>query len=39
MITKFSNKEPELLLALMNAVLDMIETRETVIYETGNHMS
>ncbi|XP_068308204.1 uncharacterized protein [Pyrus communis] len=34
-ITKFSNKEPELLLALLNAVLDMIETRETVIYETG----
>ncbi|XP_050128035.1 uncharacterized protein LOC126604764 isoform X4 [Malus sylvestris] len=34
-ITKFSNKEPELLLALLNAVLDMFETRETVIYETG----
>ncbi|XP_070670626.1 uncharacterized protein [Malus domestica] len=34
-ITKFSNKEPELLLALLNAVLDMIETRERVIYETG----
>ncbi|KAM0977418.1 hypothetical protein ACFX13_020527 [Malus domestica] len=34
-ITKFSNKEPELLLALLNAVLDMVETRETVLYETG----
>ncbi|CAL9012399.1 unnamed protein product [Prunus brigantina] len=31
-ITKFSNKEPELLLAL---VLDMIENQEAVIYETG----
>ncbi|XP_048439289.1 uncharacterized protein LOC103944976 isoform X3 [Pyrus x bretschneideri] len=38
-ITKFSNKEPELLLALLNAVLDMIETRETVIYETGGGIS
>ncbi|VVA38173.1 PREDICTED: ribosomal biogenesis [Prunus dulcis] len=34
-ITKFSNKEPELLLALLNAVLDMIENQEAVIYETG----
>ncbi|ONI16980.1 hypothetical protein PRUPE_3G132200 [Prunus persica] len=38
-ITKFSNKEPELLLALLNAVLDMIENQEAVIYETGNHMT
>ncbi|PQQ17505.1 uncharacterized protein Pyn_19203 [Prunus yedoensis var. nudiflora] len=34
-ITKFSNKEPELLLALLNAALDMIETREAVLFETG----
>ncbi|BFG25183.1 hypothetical protein CerSpe_114570 [Prunus speciosa] len=34
-ITKFSNKEPELLLALLNAVLDIIENQEAVIYETG----
>ncbi|KAH0983323.1 hypothetical protein GBA52_010500 [Prunus armeniaca] len=34
-IAKFSNKEPELLLALLNAVLDMIENQEAVIYETG----
>ncbi|TQD84512.1 hypothetical protein C1H46_029947 [Malus baccata] len=34
-ITKILNKEPELLLALLNAVLDKIETQEAVIYETG----
>ncbi|ONI14187.1 hypothetical protein PRUPE_4G267500 [Prunus persica] len=34
-ITKFSNKEPELLLALLNAALDMIETQEAVLFETG----
>lgn len=30
-ITKFSNKKPELLLALLNAVLDMIETQEPMM--------
>ncbi|KAK9929468.1 hypothetical protein M0R45_026569 [Rubus argutus] len=30
-ITKFSNKKPELLLALLNAVLDMIETQEAMM--------
>ncbi|XP_048437640.1 uncharacterized protein LOC103946347 isoform X2 [Pyrus x bretschneideri] len=34
-ITKILNKEPELLIALLNAVLDKIETLEAVIYETG----
>ena len=38
-ITKFSNKEPELLLALLNAALDMIETQEAVLFETGNQMT
>lgn len=35
-ITKFSNKKPELRLALLNAVLDMIETQEEMM---GNHFS
>lgn len=35
-VTKFSNKKPELLLALLNAVLDMIETQEAMM---GNHFS
>ncbi|XP_040995294.1 uncharacterized protein LOC121241549 isoform X2 [Juglans microcarpa x Juglans regia] len=34
-ITKLSNKEPELLLTLLKAVLDMIETQEAMKYETG----
>nr|POE49931.1 isoform 4 of ribosomal biogenesis protein las1l [Quercus suber] len=34
-ITKLSNKEPELLLALLKAVLDRIETQEAMKYETG----
>ena len=34
-ITKFSNKEPELPVALLNAVLDMIEIQEAMEYETG----
>ncbi|KAF3453124.1 hypothetical protein FNV43_RR03558 [Rhamnella rubrinervis] len=32
-ITKFSNKEPELPLALLRAVLDVIETQETMEYD------
>lgn len=32
-ITKFSNKEPELLLALLKSVLDLIETQEAMTYE------
>jgi len=36
-ITKLSNKEPELLLTLLKAVLDRIETQEATKYETGNH--
>lgn len=35
-ITKFSNKEPELLLSLLKAVLHMIENEEAKKYETGN---
>ncbi|KDO54752.1 hypothetical protein CISIN_1g008111mg [Citrus sinensis] len=34
-ITKFSNKEPELLLSLLKAVLHMIENEEAKKYETG----
>ncbi|KAK4841859.1 hypothetical protein QYF36_011604 [Acer negundo] len=34
-ITRFSNKEPELLLTLLKAVLDIIETEEGKKYETG----
>ncbi|KAM4096424.1 hypothetical protein ACJW30_08G103700 [Castanea mollissima] len=34
-ITKLSNKEPELLLTLLKAVLDRIETQEATKYETG----
>ena len=36
-ITRFSNKEPELLLTLLKAVLDIIETEEGKKCETGNH--
>lgn len=32
-ITKFSNKEPELLLTLLKSVLDVIETKEAITYE------
>ena len=35
-ITKLSNKEPELLLTLLKAVLDMIETQKAMENETGN---
>lgn len=35
-ITKLSNKEPELLLTLLKAVLDMIETHKATENETGN---
>ncbi|XP_059652330.1 uncharacterized protein LOC132299615 isoform X2 [Cornus florida] len=35
LITKLSNKEPELLLTLLKAVLEMIETREAIKYESG----
>ncbi|ESR59555.1 hypothetical protein CICLE_v10014592mg [Citrus x clementina] len=34
-ITKFSNKDPELLLSLLKAVLYMIENEEAKKYETG----
>lgn len=34
-IVKLSNKEPELLLTLLKAVLDMIETQEAANYEFG----
>lgn len=34
-ITKFSNKEPELLLSLLKAVLHMIENEEAKKYQTG----
>ena len=36
-ITKFSNKEPELPLALLRAVLDMIETQETMEHDMDNY--
>ena len=36
-ITKFSNKEPELPLALLRAVLDMIETQEAMEHDMGNY--
>lgn len=35
-ITKLSNKEPELLPVLLKAILNMIETQEATKYETGN---
>ncbi|KAG8495816.1 hypothetical protein CXB51_007716 [Gossypium anomalum] len=36
-IRKFSNKEPELLLALLQRILDMIGTNEASKYETEGH--
>jgi ribosomal biogenesis protein LAS1 len=36
-ITKFSKKEPELLLMLLKAVLNMIDAQEAMKYEMGNH--
>ena len=36
-ITKFSNKEPELPLALLRAILDMIETQEALEHDMGNY--
>ncbi|KAM7524019.1 hypothetical protein LguiA_013921 [Lonicera macranthoides] len=38
-VIKLSNKEPELLLTLLKAVLDMIETREAANYEFGGYAS
>lgn len=35
-ILEFSNREPELLLILLKAVLDMIQNNERRRYETGN---
>lgn len=35
-IVEFSNREPELLLILLKAVLDVIENNERRRYETGN---
>lgn len=37
LLTKFSNKEPELPLTLLKAVLDMIETQEAMKIEIGGH--
>ncbi|XP_062077282.1 pre-rRNA-processing protein las1 isoform X2 [Humulus lupulus] len=37
-ITKFSNKQPELLVALLNAVLGMIEVQETKKDEIGGQL-
>ncbi|XWS38797.1 hypothetical protein CRYUN_Cryun19dG0161000 [Craigia yunnanensis] len=37
-ITKFSNKEPELLLGLLQRILDMIGTKEASKYETEGHL-
>ncbi|KAJ6385388.1 hypothetical protein OIU77_028546 [Salix suchowensis] len=37
-ITKFSKKEPEVLLMLLKAVLNMIDTHEAMKYETGTHI-
>ncbi|XP_050237061.1 uncharacterized protein LOC126686842 [Mercurialis annua] len=36
-IVKLSNKEPELLLTLIKAILNMIETEETLKYEIGTY--
>ncbi|XAR60274.1 hypothetical protein NMG60_11033574 [Bertholletia excelsa] len=36
-ITKLSNKQPEFLLTLCTAVLEMIETQESMSYESGEH--
>ncbi|XP_012065836.1 uncharacterized protein LOC105628951 isoform X2 [Jatropha curcas] len=36
-ITKLSNKEPEIIPMLLKAVLDMIETREALKYEIGTY--
>ncbi|XVF76285.1 hypothetical protein PTKIN_Ptkin13bG0254100 [Pterospermum kingtungense] len=38
-ITKFSKKEPELLLALILRILDRIGTKETSKYETEGHLT
>ncbi|KAH8498800.1 hypothetical protein H0E87_017646 [Populus deltoides] len=37
-ITKFSKKEPEVLLMLLKAVLNMIDTHEAMKYEMGTHL-
>ncbi|KAF9675642.1 hypothetical protein SADUNF_Sadunf09G0053400 [Salix dunnii] len=37
-ITKFSKKEPEVLLMLLKAVLNMIDTHEAMKYEMGTHI-
>ncbi|KAH8520000.1 hypothetical protein H0E87_001451 [Populus deltoides] len=38
-ITKFSKKEPELLLMLLKAVLNMIDAQEAMKYEMGTHLT
>lgn len=38
LLTKFSNKEPELPLTLLKAVLDMIGTQEAMKIEIGNYL-
>ncbi|KAJ6409271.1 hypothetical protein OIU84_008880 [Salix udensis] len=37
-LTKFSKKEPEVLLMLLKAVLNMIDTHEAMKYEMGTHI-
>ncbi|KAI5603849.1 hypothetical protein BDE02_01G245700 [Populus trichocarpa] len=39
LITKFSKKEPELLLMLLKAVLNMIDAQEAMKYEMGTHLT
>ena len=38
-IIKFSKQEPELLLSLLKALLDIIESRKTIRDDFGNHFS
>ncbi|KAL9404807.1 hypothetical protein Peur_001779 [Populus x canadensis] len=38
-ITEFSKKEPELLLMLLKAVLNMIDAQEAMKYEMGTHLT
>ncbi|XP_057994644.1 protein LAS1 isoform X2 [Hevea brasiliensis] len=39
LITKLSNKVPELLLMLLKAILNMIEAQEAIKYETGTYLA
>lgn len=38
-VIKFSKQEPELLLSLLKALLDIIESRKTIRDDFGNHFS